>query len=174
MAKISAFLIAVLFTYSSVYWGISKNTIEHKLYQLDSTAYVEFKKDIYEITPNRHPELKKYYASCGLNPEGAYAWCGCFKHYVNTTNGVPGKGAWAAAWVSNPDVLTDSPKMGYGFGIRRNGGSGWHVGQVRRVFDKEEYFTTFEGNISDKLISRKIFTNKPGIKYFTYTKLSNL
>ena len=121
MAKIFTSLVVVLFTYSSLYWDVNRNTAEYKLFQLDSIAGVEYAKNIVEITPNRHPELRKYYASAGINPDGAYAWCGFFLHYCHTSVGIPGKGGWAASWVNDKRTIVQEPKMGYGFGIRKIG-----------------------------------------------------
>lgn len=138
--------------------------------QLDSIARVELAKDIVEIKPNWHPEIEKYFISAKINPKSGYAWCGYFKHYINLSVGIPGRGGWAAAWISDKRAVKNEPVFSDGFAIRRNGGSGWHVGHISEVHP--EYLVTIEGNIKDRLLSRKIIRNNIGIVYFSYINLN--
>lgn len=133
---------------------------------MERVAQEEFSKDIKEIRPNWHPEIEKYFISAGVNPKSGYAWCGYFKHWLNQQVGIPGKGGWAAAWISDNKAIRLTPAPSDGFAIPRTGGSGWHVGHISQV--REQYIVTVEGNISDRLISRKITRDRPGIVYFSY------
>lgn len=133
---------------------------------MDSVAIEELYKDIYEIRPNWHPELEKYFLSANADPNSGYAWCGFFKHYINVTCDVPAFGGWAANWIQDKTAIKEIPEVADGFAIPRTGGSGWHVGCIHLVYSP--YIITVEGNISNKLLSRKIFRTKKGLIFFSY------
>ena len=129
----------------------------------------ELEKDIVEVTENWHPEIEKYFISAGVNPKSRYSWCGFMLHYRNTSFGIEGKGGWAASWPAK-DVLRTYPQMGDGYAIPRSGGSGMHVGHVHLV--KLGYVYVIDGNISNRVLKRKITLDKQGLKFFSYIKKS--
>ena len=172
MAKIIAFISLILLINTGVRFNVITTSRESQIRMaLDSLARSEFEKNIVEITPNWHPEIEKYFISAGVSPKSAYAWCGYFKHWLNLSVGIPGKGGWAASWISDKRAIKKVPVPSDGFAIRRNGGSGWHVGHISRIMKQEGYFVTYEGNINNRLTSGKIFLDFPGIVYFSYINL---
>ena len=139
--------------------------------EMDSIAVSELHKNIYEIEPNWHPELEKYFTSAGIDGRSGYPWCAFYKHYVNTMVGVPGYGGWAANWIKDRQAIKKTPEVSDGFAIPRTGGSGWHVGHVHLVY--KPYIITIEGNIKDRLLSRKILRTKKGLTFFSHINKRN-
>jgi hypothetical protein len=130
--------------------GISKLNIQDEALEI---AEEEFKKGVYEITPNDSPEIKEYLKSVGINNHSPWClafvyWCvdnACFN--AGKKNPLPKSGYCpiTAKWGISENIKSNTPEPGDIFFLMDSQiPPYYHTGFVSGV--KGEYFETIEGN----------------------------